>query len=240
MSKEAVVGIATHAHSVVDFDIHFNHCNVISQWVKEHKIKLFGYKGLCAAEAREMICRTAIELDCSHIFFLDADHIIPLETLDFLLESKDEAIVSGVICRKFYPFDQVVWGKNDKTGEYLGVELDLNGKIYEVGVCGFGCTLINLEKLQELDKPWFRDTCDKKKDGKYRNVRSDVQLCDAFRANGEKVWVDTRILVGHTGMNLLIYPQNAEAMRNFKYQYEQSIKLSEGQVGMYKTTSRLL
>lgn len=234
------IAIATHAHSVIDFDVHFNHLRMVSQWAKNHKIILLGYKGLCAAEAREMVCHTAIEQKCSHVFFLDADHLVPPETLDFLLENKDESMVSGLICRRHHPFDQVIWGKDDKTGQYLCAELDLDGKVYEVGVCAFGCTLINLKKLQDLEEPWFRDTCEKKSDGKYRNVRSDVQLCDAFRADGEKVWVDTRVLVGHLGMSFVIYPQNAADMRNFRHQYVESFKLRESQQGSYAISARIL
>ncbi len=238
--KELLIGIGTHAHSVMDYDVHYNHSSIFEEWAQVYALKMIGYKGLLAADARELICNISIEEKCSHLFILDADHLIPKETLEYLLESKDEAIISGLICRKFYPYAQVVWGKDDEHNTYLPVELPLDGKIYEVGVCCFGCTLINLEKLQELEKPWFRDTCAPKADGKCKNIRSDINLCDAFRANGEKVWVDTRILVGHSGVNLWIYPQNAKDLKAFDHQYRESFKLKAGEVGKYNTPSRLL
>lgn len=238
--KKPIIGIATHAHSVIDFDMHFNHSVMLERWGAKHDISMLGYKGLMAADARELSCNVAIEQGCTHIFFLDADHIIPEETMDYLLESKDEAIVSGLICRRFYPFEQVVWGKIDRTDTYVAANLKLDGNIYEVGVCAFGCTLINLEKLKELEKPWFRDTCKRNDEGNLRNVRSDINICNLFRANGEKVWIDTRILVGHAGVNLIVYPQNADDLKNFHHQYQESFKLREGQVGKYKTLSRIL
>lgn len=238
--KNPIVGIATHAHSVVDFDVHFNHCFAMQHWVQKYDLKMIGYKGLMAADARELTCETAIEEGCENVFFLDADHFIPVETLDYLMESKDEAIVSGLICRRWHPYDQIVWGKDDKKDTYIPANLGLDGKLYEVGVCAFGCTLINLKKLQKLEKPWFRDTCDKGADGVHNNIRSDVNLCDMFRAKGEKVWIDTRVLIGHEGARLAIYPQNAEYIRNFLYGYKESFKLREGQTGKYSLCSRLL
>lgn len=234
------IGVATHAHSTVSFDVHFNHLRVISNWVEKHNIVLLGYKGLMAAQARELICDNAVEEKCSHVLFLDADHYIPEETLDFLMESKDEAIVSGLICRRWHPFGQVAYAKNDKSGGYIDIHCDLNGDIIEVGVCAFGCTLINIKKLQALEKPWFRDTCEPKYDGKLANIRSDINICDMFRANGEKVWIDTRVLVGHEANTFVVYPQNADYMNNLQYGYENSFKLRHGEHGRYAPPGRAI
>ena len=234
------IGVATHAHEMVDFDVHFNHCQCIQQWSHEFPISLIGYKGLLAADARELIMDKAVELNCSHVFILDADHIVPLSTLTYLLESKDEAMVSGLINRRYHPFGQVAWGKNDKTGEYLSVDIPIDGRTYEVGVCAFGCTLINVEKIQKLEKPWFRDTCVINPAGKLNNVRSDINLSNAFRANGEKVWIDTRVLVGHRASSLYVYPQNAKDMENFRHTYEESFKLKREQKGDYIVVPRIL
>jgi hypothetical protein len=234
------IGFATHAHWVIDFDVHFNHLRILPEMMKKHDIVLLGYKGLMAAQARELICDNAVEEKCSHVFFLDADHIVPEESLDFLMESKDEAMVSGLICRRWYPFAQVAYGKNDKTGAYVEIHIDLAGDIVEVGACAFGCTVINIEKLKQLQKPWFRDTCTVKFDGKPANIRSDINLCDAFRARGEKIWIDTRVLVGHTAKELVVYPQNADMLKNFHHQYTESFKLKHGEHGKYAPPGRAL
>ncbi len=234
------IGFATHAHSVVDYDVHFNHMSIMKDWATLFDIELLGYKGLMAADARELICDIAIEQKCTHIFFLDADHFIPTEALEYLLEMKDEAMVSGLIARRFHPFEQVAWGKDDDTNEYISARVPLDGKIYEVGVCAFGCTLINMTKLQKLEKPWFRDTCEIMADGKRHNMRSDINLCDMFRSNGEKVWIDTRVLVGHEASNLIVYPQNAADLKAFKFQYNESLKLKVGEHGKYLTPARLI
>ncbi|KKL84832.1 hypothetical protein LCGC14_1960780 [marine sediment metagenome] len=234
------IGVATHAHSVIDFDVHFNHCQCIQRWSKEFQVSLIGYRGLLAADARELIMDKAIGLKCSHVFIMDADHIFHPSALGYLLESKDEAMISGLITRRYHPFGQVAWGKNDATKEYLSVDIPLDGKIYEVGVCAFGCTLINLSRLQDLEKPWFRDRCIRNPAGKLNNVRSDVNLSNTFRANGDKVWVDTRVLVGHLGSNLFVYPQNAKDLENFRHVYEDSFKLKQGQKGEYQLVPRIL
>jgi hypothetical protein len=194
-----------------------------------------GKSGLGAAQARNAIIERCFEKECTHAFFLDGDHFVPAETLDFLAESSDEAMVSGLVCKRGEGFQQVCWdvrGEGENR-EYLQLSLPVDGRAYEVGVCAFGCTLINLEKLRKLKKPYFRDTCNLACDGNYTNVRSDVNLCLAFREIGEKCWVDTRVLVGHLGIPSIVYPHSAPLFEKLRTVELETTRLSEGQVGKY-------
>lgn len=234
--KPRSVAICTHVFEGVNFDIYFNHLYCIAHWARDFDLTFVGKSGLTAANARNMIIERAIEKKCSHALFLDGDHLIPVETLPYLMESSDEAIVSGVVCKRGDTFQQVCWqvkdGKDGKR-EYYQMVLPLDGRLYEVSICAFGCTLINLETLQKLKKPYFRDTCEDKFQGEMVNVRSDINICNAFRDIGEKVWVDTRILVGHLGVPSVIYPQSGELFGKLRQIEGELSKLKEGQTGKY-------
>jgi hypothetical protein len=236
-AKAVKIGIATHAFNFVDYKVDFNQNHAIATWAKKYDMVMLGKKGLDNATAREKIAELAIENGCTHILFLDADHIIHSNLLDLLLESKDCAMVSGLVCKKGERFQQVAFGMTH-DGRYLELNLPLDGKIYEVAVCAFGCTLVNVEKLQKLEKPWFRDTCEEFF-GKKENCRSDVNLCNMFRNQlKEKIFIDTRVLIGHDGIDFctVVYPQNAEFIANMYRLYVDSVKLKEGQQGFYGTT----
>jgi len=222
------IAICTHAFNFVDYDVYLNHLWCIAEWSRKYDLKFLGKKGLDAATARNAIIDMAIREKCEYAFVMDADHLFPLEALDILLEHKDEAMVSGLVCKKGENFQQVGWVMKD--GKYYGVMLPIDGKAYDVGVCAFGCTLINLAKIQKLKKPYFRDTYD---DATKTNVRSDVNLSHMFRDIGEKVWIDTKLLVGHTGMESVVYPQNAELFEKLKVLECENIKLKHGQQGVY-------
>jgi hypothetical protein len=228
------IGVAQHVFNLKEFSCCFNHDHAIAVWSKKYDLVLLGKEGLNNATARELISELAIQNGCTHILFLDADHIIPVEMLDLLMESRNEAMVSGLVCKKGEGYKQVAFGMTN-DGSYIELTLPLDGRIYDVAVCAFGCTLINLSKLQKLDKPWFRDTCDNFK-GVPTNIRSDVNLCNAFRLQlKEKVWIDTRILVGHSGVKFanVVYPQNAVFMKNLVDLYNDSVLLRENQKGSY-------
>ena len=140
-------------------------------------------------------------------------------------------MVSGLVCKRGEGFQQVGWEvKEDKNGtkQYYHVTLPLDGKCYQTSVCAFGCTIIDLKKLAKLKKPYVRHTCE---DGV--NVRSDINLCMAFREIGETCWIDTRVLVGHLGIPQIVYPQSAPIFNKLKVVDRDSILLREGQVGRY-------
>lgn len=229
------IALCVHVFEDVHFDVYFNHLWCIAAWAQKYDLVMVGKSGLGAATARNLMIERCFENDCSHVLFLDGDHFIPAETLDFLMETGHEAMVSGLVCKKGEGFTQVCWDIKDEgdNRQFLQLELPLDGKVYEVGICAFGCTLINVEKLKKLKKPYFRDTCEKVADGSITNVRSDVNLCLMFGDIGERCWVDTRVLVGHRGVTSIIYPQSAQLFEKLKSIELDGMKLDAGQHGIF-------
>ena len=225
------VAIAIHGFEMVDFDVYYNHMFTMAHYATLYDIFYLGLKGLQAAEARNRMVDKALEAKCDWVFFLDVDHFVPKNCLPILMENREQAMVSGLVCKRGHPYQQVFWLKKD--GVYLKSTLPLDGSLYEVAVCAFGCTLINLRKLKKLTKPYFRDTCLPAADGTLQNIRSDVNLCNMFTEAGEKVWVDTRLLIGHRGSNKVIFPQNAGLYEKLDEVFKENIKLREGMKGSY-------
>ncbi len=226
------IALCVHVFNTVDFDVYFNHLFLAANWGKKYDLVFVGKMGLDAADARNRIIDKCLEQECTHAFFLDGDHFIHESTLDYLLEAKDEAMVSGLVCKKADLYQQVCWeihkDPKDGTEKCYVVTLPLDGKVYEVSTCAFGCTLINLTMIQKLKKPYFRDTCING-----TNIRSDINLCELFRGIGEKIWVDTRVLVGHQGGKKVVYPQSAQYYERAAVVEYDARMLRVGQKGEY-------
>lgn len=198
----------------MDFNVHLNHVSRIGYWAAKHRLALFGSDSINAADTRNKMTDSAIEAGCSHLLFLDADHILPLDMLDNLLEHKDSAMVSGVVHKRQHPFRQVAFKTSEEDGLVHYITTPLDNKTYEVDYCAFGCTLINTAKLKKnISEPFFRDSFGKKPDGKIGNLRSDFNLCRLLRAAGEKILVDTRIKITHVASGLAIHPDNVEELK---------------------------
>src|SRR3990167_10893674 len=57
-------------------------------------------KGYNTSENRNYIAAQALKRDCSHLFFVDDDRIIPERTLEILL-SRDKDIIGGIYNTKY-------------------------------------------------------------------------------------------------------------------------------------------
>lgn len=234
MSQEKALKIAVcmHAFKDIDFRVYFNHTWCMSHWMQKYDMVFCGKKGLDAATARNALAERAIEYGCTHMFFMDADHLFPLETLDCLTELEDEAMVSGLVCKRGEDFQQVGFVQT-KEGMYQPIDLPFDGRQYQVSVCAFGCTLVSMHHLLKLKKPFFRDLCRKTPSGEDYNFRSDIILCERFNEIGEKCFVDTRVLIGHHGIDSEVYPQSAKEMARSLQTLQGARKLKRGEEGFF-------
>lgn len=198
------VCIGVHSTEVVLTEIYLNHMAMAARWAKACEIVIIGTEKVKNAKARNVIAEEAIKQECTHWLALDTDHLVRENLLPLLLEHKDAAMVSGLICKRAFPFSIVGFKSPKGQKRLVPIYLEPNTGVREVDGCAMGCTLINLKLLQELEKPWFFDL---------KTKRSDLNLCKAFREKGHPIYIDTRAIVGHVVNAPVIWPDQATSMR---------------------------
>lgn len=210
------IAIGIHGEEVVRTKVYFNHITMIAGWTRQYEnIFLIGTEKQKVASARNVIVRGALKEGCTHWLSLDTDHEVRPDLLPLLLENADAAMVSGIIPKRAFPFSIVAFKKAPFSPDPISLLLHPNTGVKEVDGCAMGCTLINLEKLQQLPKPYFYDTADR---------RSDLNLCHDLRARGERILVDTRAMAGHSPLPRTIWPDDAQELRELSVRF----MLSEG------------
>jgi hypothetical protein len=200
------IAIGLPVAEIVEPGVYFNHIVAIGKWVKnpEYEIKVIGIEKMKITQARNLIINRALELGCDYLLFIDSDHKVPLDMLPKLLETGPKCgMVSGLINKRGYPYETVAF-KKDKNGSLNLVEIAPGNQIYEVDACAMGCTLINLQKIQLLQPPYFTDG----------HFRHDINLCLRFKSDaGAKSYVDARVEMIHLGDRREISPRNATMYR---------------------------
>lgn len=210
MSTIPKIALAIHTYGPISPKVYPNHLVRFAGWAKEYSLHLFHVDGLKAAEGRNALVKSAIEKGCTHILFIDSDHIIDSTLLPCLLGNKGATAVSGLVVKRNSENIQVGFIKADDGVSYHTVNLPLNGRAYEVDACAFGCTLIDLSVFKELPEPYFRDVMKQKADGTWFQQRSDIKFFHDLKALGKSVRIDTRVLVGHVGEEQVFYPKSKE------------------------------
>ena len=197
------IGIGLHVDTAIMPIVYFNHLKVMGVGASKYNLKLIGTERMKVAAARNRITNTAIISGCSHLLFLDSDHVCPEDIIDRLMKNKDCAMVSALICRRAFPFTPVVF-QYDIVGNLQEAILAPGSKVVEVDACAMGCTLLNLGFVKRLEKPYWKDD----------HFRSDITMCNSLKNKfGGKICVDTSISVGHLGQHQVISPENADECR---------------------------
>ena len=209
------VAICIPSYGFVHPAIYANHISVLMKWHKKYEISIMTVDGCKCAQARNHLVRGAMEGACTHLLFIDIDHIMPVETLDLLLSDTQAAVVSALICKRKFPFPQV--GYVFSQGGYHAIELPLDDKVYNVCICAIGCTLSKMEIFVHLDQPFFKDVEGFVGDDKRSfNKRHDVNFFERVRDIGGVIQIDTRVQVGHMGDPYVAYPHKHPPERHQK------------------------
>lgn len=159
-----------------------------------HELSFEFVKGYDCARSRNDIVRLALEGGFDYVFMVDADMYVPSDTLQKMLEYPTE------ICLGLCPRKNTKSGETCiyKTGQvnyknaYTYHNIPKKKRIVVHGG-GLACALIKTEIFKHLTYPWFRYVT--YSDGS--ELSEDLYFCSQAKANGYKIYVDTRVRCGH-------------------------------------------
>lgn len=158
-----------------------------------HEVDFEFVKGYDCAMARNEIGKLAKEGKYDYVLMVDADTIIPGDTLQCLLEHPVD-VVSGVCPRKNTKDGSTAlakMGQPNYTDCYKYA--DLADERLQVKGCGFACVLIKTDVFERLPFPWFKYI--NYQDG--RVLSEDFYFCDVCGTHGIEIYADTRVRCGH-------------------------------------------
>jgi hypothetical protein len=151
---------------------------------------------------RNTIACRALELDCTHLIFLDADMVYPPDTITRLL-AHDLDIVGALTFKRWPNFEPLVF-----EGEPYKMTLvdPIPEGLVKVTATGTGCLMIKTSVLDNMDLPWFEFD---HHDGK--PVGEDINFCYNAGKAGYDIYVDTTVRTEHlaqTRVNWNLYQLN--------------------------------
>lgn len=162
--------------------------------------------GSLVYHSREKLLVSAMDHNADFIFFIDSDMKFEPDTLLRLMEDaveNDLDMVSGLCFRRSFPTSPTMakameYDFNAETKEskinvpnYTDYPKD---QLFEVACSGLACTLIRMDAICEVIKnekmspfqPLF-------------GLSEDYSFCIRMKAAKKKMWVDSRIKIGHIG-----------------------------------------
>lgn len=156
-------------------------------------------------EARNSLCRAAIDADARYLVMLGDDVIPPSDMIVRMLDRIGRTVSDGLRDHKIRMIAGVYWTKGLPLAPYLwnglleGPFFDWRlGEVVPVDYSGCDALMIDVALLRELDRPWFsRDWVFGEGDRKNPILTEDFYFYAKARESGHRLWVDTSIQCGH-------------------------------------------
>lgn len=150
-------------------------------------------------DARNKLAGQALQLESTHVLWLDSDMVFKPDTLLKLVQTMDERnadIVSGLYFRRSAPYTPVAFSHidifEDNSSEHTDYTGELNG-IHEVDAVGFGCVLMKTDVIAEVVAE-FGMLFDP-----IGHFGEDLSFCWRAKKIGKKILLNTDIKCGHIG-----------------------------------------
>jgi glycosyltransferase involved in cell wall biosynthesis len=150
--------------------------------------------------SRNQLCRQALETGADYLLFLDADMVYPRDFIYDLIRA-DVDVISPLYFKKVPPYAAVCAYRRSDDRQLLVPLMKYERGLVEVDVTGCGGMLIRREVLEKVGSPWF--AYDIYKPTGEMTVSEDVTFCEKVQQAGFKVMVDTRIVAGHIGSQVV-------------------------------------
>ena len=155
--------------------------------------------GQSPARNRNMIIDQAIEHNCTHIFFIDDDVLLPPDALLKLLES-DVDMVTGLYLMRTYPHSPILFAEHSPEGfRWAQLSPGCTGLV-KVESGGLGCCLIKTSVFYKLEKPYIRL-------GELKSEQDhwcdDVGFFNRTRKIGIQLYCDLDVQCGHIASTIL-------------------------------------
>lgn len=189
------VGIGLPSPDQIDVEFAFGNLPQIIFKAKKqgYKVSLLYKTGVRTDSNRNYILNEFLKIDdLTHVLWLDVDEIYPSDIVDKLVKA-DKDIIGTVYYKRNFPYDPVVYIKNNKKDlPYTAVDLSFNKKVpLEVDGIGFGGMLVKREVFDKLGedkwatygKNFHIPTANEHKES------HDLIFCQNCQKHGYKIWV---------------------------------------------------
>jgi len=162
----------------------------------QYRVHFVMRAGCYVQENRTGIVEEALEKECTHIFFIDADMMFPAETANRLI-AHQVPVVGANYNHRYFPRTPTV-KMHDGKGNVVGYKVDdlPKDELFQCFAVGTGCCMIQADVFKHIKKPWF--TVVQSSEGQLL-VTEDVWFARNCFHSGVPVYCDPTIKCGHIG-----------------------------------------
>jgi len=173
-------------------------------------------QGVFWGQCMQRMFNEAVDAGMDWILSLDSDSLFTTQHVSDLLDEfgrhPEADAMAALQCRRGQPFPLLTVGGERKI-ECTGTEPIL------VTTMHFGLTLIRVDALKTVPKPWFFTQPDK--DGEYGDDRldDDIWFWHQMRLAGKKIFVTPRVSIGHLEETVAVFDEHLQPQHEYMHEW---------------------
>lgn len=160
--------------------------------------------------ARNMFVERALNGGYDYIFMLDSDMVLTEDALIRLL-AHDKDIVSALAFKRRFPYEPACLATaqiENNTPVFKNLIDWIPDELLEIEATGFACSLFKTSVFEKMgDINWFLPTLE---------FSEDYSFCIRAREAGFKLYVDTSLVAGHIGTQVVYEEHYRQALKYIK------------------------
>mgnify|MGYP002623956240 CR=1 FL=1 len=183
------------------------------------EVELFIVTSSLIYDARNEICKKAVDGGYDRILWLDSDMVFPSNLLERLSKRMDEGydFVSGLYFTRKKPILPTIFNEikmeedeeNHKKVAKIRAYMDYpRDSIFEIEACGFGCVMMKTSLAEGVTKNFGLPF------SPVLGFGEDISFCMRATKLGKKLYCDSGIKLGHVGYTVITETTYREAMES--------------------------
>lgn len=194
--------------------------SLIEQALRALKIELTTSQGVFWGQCMERMFEKAVADGIDWILSLDSDSLFTPEQLsllmDILASNPHIDALAALQCRRGSPYPLMTTGSGID-----GETVQVSGSPIKVTTAHFGLTLIRVDALREVAKPWFHQKPDPNGGWGDERLDCDIWFWHQWRQAGKTIYVAPSVSIGHLEETVACFNDQMEAEHMYVYQWRE-------------------
>ena len=187
--------------------------NYIEIALKRLGIPLTVSGGVFYGQCMQKMLEQLVATDCEYAITIDGDTLFTAPQLQRLLsiisqEEQIDAITGIQVRRNKLTMLGTVHGGKKVDDDFQ--QVDWNGYPLKARTAHFGLTVIDLQKLRSVAKPWFCATPNAKGEWEDDKIDDDVHFWLQWEKAGNSIYIDPGVRLGHLEEMIAVFDENMQ------------------------------
>lgn len=191
---------------------------VITEALKPHKLNLTTTQGVFWGQCMQRMFQDAVDKNIDWILSLDSDSLFTSKQVSQLMQimaaNPHIDALAALQCRRGgkYPLMTTGTGINDE-------HIEVDGRPIKVTTAHFGLTLIRVNSLKEVQKPWFWSQHDAEGNWGDDKLDDDIWFWHQWRLAGKTIYVAPSVAIGHLEETVAVFDEHLNAKHIYMHEW---------------------